>query len=421
MPHRPSPPLHIARDFALIGGLLAAVNWTLSRSDFGWLELNPTPWLLVPLLIGARYGLISGTGSGVLTALAIVLTRATAFQRPAAFEVSDHLYEVVSIVMLGFLAGQWKQLQSNRVAELARSNKMLRDSLSLAEAEIALDAVARQDLQRQLALHNVEIINLDQDLRRVLSSPSGRFVPALLELLHHHGRITSSALYQVKGQHLEQLGSIHPTTTLAARMELAQTPLAAKALDQHAIAAVKEPLSTTQEQPFLVALPWTDGQAEGVLLIQDMPLEALRWENLSRIELMLHWVFSLAKWSRQITDGNLRQSLPQEDFIAMVDKALQVERIHRVPSVVLKAQLTGGQGSTDATERTLLDLLPQSSVATLLKDKNSLVVLLPFGGQPEGDDLARALQKSGVPLRCTYYVTTGAPDVRQFWDNLIAG
>jgi hypothetical protein len=49
------------------------------------------------------------------------------------------------------------------------------------------------------------------------------------------------------------------------------------------------------------------------------------------------------------------------------------------------------------------------------------VVLLPFGGQAEGDDLARALQKSGVPLRCTYFVTTGATDVKGFWSNLIEG
>jgi hypothetical protein len=324
-------------------------------------------------------------------------------------------------MMLGFLAGQWKQLQSSRLAELATSNESLRDSLSLAQSEIALDTVARQDLQRQLALHNVEIVNLDQDLRRVLSSTQGRFVPALLELLHHHGHITSSALYQVKGQHLEQLGSVHPTATLAQRLVLDQTPLAVKALDQHAIAAVKEPLSTTQEQPFLVAMPWTDGQNEGVLLIQDMPLDGLRWENLSRIELMLHWVFSLAKWNRGIIEGSQRQYVPQEDFLVMVDKALHVERTHRVPSVVLKAQLQGAAGNTDAAERTLMDLLPNSSVATRVNDKISLVVLLPFGGQAEGDDLARALQKSGVPLRCTYFVTTGATDVKGFWSNLIEG
>ena len=51
---------------AALFGLLALVNWMVSPADPGWLSLNPTPWLVLPVLFGVRYGVACGFGAGLL-------------------------------------------------------------------------------------------------------------------------------------------------------------------------------------------------------------------------------------------------------------------------------------------------------------------------------------------------------------------
>jgi hypothetical protein len=59
-------------DTVVIGGVLTAINWLTGRADPGWMLLNPTPWLLLPLLVGARYGLWAGTMAGGLAAAGVL-------------------------------------------------------------------------------------------------------------------------------------------------------------------------------------------------------------------------------------------------------------------------------------------------------------------------------------------------------------
>jgi hypothetical protein len=408
------------RDVVVIGSVLAVVNWLFARADFGWFSLNPTPWLLLPILIGARYGLTTGLVSGLATVGFVVLVRAQVVEdRPLRVVAGDHLYELCSLVLLGFLAGQWRQLQRNRHTELEKENSGLNDSLDGARAEIELLRQSQQDARRQLALHNVVLANLDEDMHDLLTAPAGGFVSGLLDVIHQHAGVTSMALYQQEGEALVRLAALHPTPPLAERLELSQTPLADRALDERTMATIRDPLTATVEQPFLAAFPWTDGTAGGVLLIQDMPLEAMRWENLARVELILHWAFALARWGRKVGAGGQRQALvPLEDFMLLVGQTLQVEQTHRVPSVVLRADLLE-QSVAQAPQlpAELLALLPKSAVASRMN--HSLYVLIPFGGHAEGETLSKAFQASGVMVRCCHYVTAGTADVRVFWERLM--
>ena len=43
------------RDVLLLGAVLALINYLAALSDFGWMRLNPSPWLLLPALIGVRF------------------------------------------------------------------------------------------------------------------------------------------------------------------------------------------------------------------------------------------------------------------------------------------------------------------------------------------------------------------------------
>ena len=422
MSRRDSTLLPCIRDLFVIGAILAGLNWSLSSSDFGWLTLNPTPWLLLPILIGARYGLIPGTISGILASTLITVIRSRSSELSASTFVEDHLYELSALILLGFLAGQWRQLQKSRHTELQAENEQLQALLENARAEVSLGIVSKQDLQRQLALHNVQLANLDEDLRKILVAPDGDFLTALLDLIFHHCQIHSAAMYQADGEKLTRVAAIHPTAPLKEKLTLGQTPLAAKALDEQSIAAVRDPMATTPDQPFLAAFPWNDGSHQGILLVQEMPLEAVSWENLSRVELIIHWTFALARWRRKTASNDPLRTIPVEDFMVLIGQALLVEQTHRVPSVVLRADFLDSNETHDAKgERALLETLPQTAVASRVPTTGSLLVLLPFGGQSEGEALGRALQKAGPRLRCYHYLTTGITDVNHFWSHLMEG
>ncbi len=421
MAHRSSSFIACARDIIVIGVLLAVLNTVLSAKDFGWLGLNPTPWLLLPILIGARYGLASGTISGLLDSLCIVVVRGGPDEAGMRAFAGSQMYELLALVLLGFLAGQWQQLQKSRHAELQTENKGISDQLSSSRSEVALALITRQDLQRKLALHNVVLANLDEDLRKIMAVQPGEFLPSLLDLLHRHGGITSAAFYQAEGTRLTRLAALHPTAPLAAALNLNQTPLAAKALDERSVASVKEPIVTTKEQPFLAAFPFSDGQASGVLLVQDLPLDAMSWENLSRVELILHWTFSLARWRRRVAGSQRQQVIPMQDFMVLIGEALRVDQTHQLPSVVLRADfLDATEANSAKAEKALLACLPQTAISTRLPGTKSLAVLIPFGGQSEGETLIRDLKKAGPQLNCYHYLTTGTEDVQGFWSHVMA-
>ena len=58
--------------FGALFALLAAVNYVVVPGDAGWFAANPTPFLIIPVLLGVRYGFSAGFGAGLLTVLLLV-------------------------------------------------------------------------------------------------------------------------------------------------------------------------------------------------------------------------------------------------------------------------------------------------------------------------------------------------------------
>lgn len=417
MPHRDLSPYIIARDIAVVGGVLLALNLGLEPNDFGWINLNPTPWLLLPLLIGAGYGLIPGTVAGLVAAGVIAWVRRG--DELGGF-VLDHLYELAALPLLGFLAGQWKQLQKSRQVELLLENEELNNQLGLARAEVGLLMDGRLKLQRQLALHNVEVVNLDEDLRQLMTGGSHDLLKRLLDLLHQRCRITSAAFYKCEGERLVQLAVLHGTPPLKPVLALEETPMARKALEERTLAAMRDTLGTTPQQPFLIALPWWDHGSKGVLLVQDMPLDAMAWDNLSRLEFIVHWVFALLRWRDGVGAEAGKQLVPLDDFLVLLGQALQMDSTHRLPSAVLKVESAQQSGPAAAKVRELLKRnLPATALLTMLPETSAHVALLPFAGQMECEQIYRAIQSADAGLRCSLYITSGTTDAVQFWARVM--
>ena len=61
--------------FLALFAILAGINYFISPSDIGWFAVNPTPFLLIPALLGVRYGFRAGLRAGLLSALFLLVGR----------------------------------------------------------------------------------------------------------------------------------------------------------------------------------------------------------------------------------------------------------------------------------------------------------------------------------------------------------
>lgn len=402
------------RDVFVIGGMLGLLNVWMARGDFGWINLNPTPWLVLPVLMGGRYGIAPGLVSGLISSLAISFFQARAAGVPVPVFAQQHSFFFSSLVLGGFLAGELNRFSRNRSLTLQESNERLSEQSSRLGAELELARETRQDLQRHLALLNAPLASLDEDLRKVISEPPAQWLDALLAVLHQHTRVFSVGIYKTSGTRLVRLSALHPTGPLGEALNLEEVPLAAQAIQEQTVASVPDPLQTTAAQPFLAAIPWAGLEGSGVLLVQDMPLQAYDWSNLAKIQLIMNWAFSLSRYRADLQQQNGQpQLLKLEDFLPLVGQALAAEQTHHLPSVIVRADV--GRESDVAP---LLRALPATALSTRLPGQGSLMILLPFGGEPEARALGLDLAKAGPEVRLSHYLVVGPATPDQFWTHV---
>lgn len=410
----------MVRDLLLLAALLAGLNVVLAPADAGWLGLNPTPWLLPCLLIGARYGVASGTTAGLLTALGISLVRARIEGAdPWAF-AAEHRYLLTGLVSGGFLAGQLNQLLRSDSKKLQRDNRRLNDDVERLRSELGLVNETRHDLQQRLALHNAPFACLDTELKKLVSLPAGEIFGGLLQLLHRQAGVTSAGIYTLDDGTLRRDAVIHPTAPLAATIPLSQCRLAARAVEEQSIASLSHPLESSKDQPFLTAIPWRYNQHGGVLLIQDMPLESFEWHNLARIEVVLHWALTMRRHAESFGHGIAARTLmPLEDFMMLLAQALETEQAHGLPSAVVRFDLTPGDVSVSSDGRQITRALPASALTTRTPD-GGFVSLLPFTSDHGAEVIARGIKEHLPAVRTSHYLVVGPAKLEELWTRILA-
>ena len=409
----------VVRDVLLLGLLLACLNCVLARVDAGWLTLNPTPWLLLPLLIGARYGGTPGTVAGLLTALGISVVRSRLDGTDPWTFITGHRHLLTALVLGGFLAGQLNLLLRGDTTRLARDCDRLKDQVLRLRSELGLVNETRHELQQRLALHNAPLACLDDDLRKLVSLPPDEILGSLLQLLHRLAGVTSAGFYALEDGTLSRQAVIHPTVPLAESIPLTQSPLASRALEGKSIASLANPLDGSAGQPFLAAIPWTYHEHKGVLLIQDMPLEFFEWRNLARIEVILHWALTMRRHVESFGQSLATQRLlPLEDFMMLIAEALETEQSHGLPSAALRFDFAEADRAAFSDGREITSALPISAMTTRIPD-GGFASLLPFTSSEDAESIARTIRERHPSLRASRHLVVGPSTLEEIWTRIL--
>jgi hypothetical protein len=405
----------VLRDFVVLTAGVAVANLFLDPHDAGWMHLNPTPWLLPAALLGVRYGF----SSGLMTGLAVGALLAWAKSRMEDVAINELLHEnayyFLSVVITGGLAGEIGTILRKGTASTRETNRKLSDENARLRFQLHVTDETRHQLQQQLALFNAPMCALDEELRTLFTYPEQEFQRELLRALHRLTGLTSAAIYLVDRGVLTRAAVLHETPPLTLTLSLTQTPLAEKALASGALASVADATELTQEQPFLAAFPWLDHLGrKSVLLIQDMPFEAFTWQHLARIELIISWASAVAVLRQTfIAAADQRRSTSSADFMVLLSEAVEADRVHSLPSVVLRFDFDGAKALREA-----LRMLPNTAVITRLTNNHSLAVLLPFSGETEALQTRRNLATALPATTSRHLLITGEVSSASLWEAL---
>ena len=124
------------RDIIVIGGILGGVNAAVSQGDFGWLQMNPTPWLILPALIGARYGVFMGVASGIAAGLGISMVHAREHGLMVQTLSQQHPFFFSALIVAGFVAGEFQRYTKGRSRELLETTHGQAEALYRVRAEL---------------------------------------------------------------------------------------------------------------------------------------------------------------------------------------------------------------------------------------------------------------------------------------------
>lgn len=395
-------------DLAILVVILGALNMaTTGVADWGWMKVNPSPWLLVPLFLGARYGFGWGVSAGFLVAVVIYIGRAVYAigydESQSLVQIFTHnLFFFLVLPGIGFITGETQGLISRKLAATEDKVREYVESQERLEAELDIAEESRFQLQEKLALFGAEHSSLDRQLRALFEPTAGAIFPNLLRLLRDISSISDAAIYAVDGTRLKRIAVIGQEEKLPDLLDVADVEIARLSMERKALTTVKElwQESPNQNSPYIAALPWLGGggTVAAILLVHRMSFLGATWRNFSRIQMVCRWVALYVDLRVQATAetaklaGNTGALIVSPRAVkSTLTQALAVHRDWKMPTTVATFEFT------EPVPEQTAKLLPQAvgsvmrptDVGTMEGDpaQPTFKVLMPMDGVRDGEAL----------------------------------
>lgn len=341
-------PRHGWLDLVVITGLLLAANAVFTPGDIGWTKLHPTPWLLVPILMGCRYGFPSGM-AGAAVAIVIV---SFGFSRQADFFLSTllkhHGYLFAAMAAAGGICGQIQRgFRAHEIFLTAQAGRAS-ERLKKLDTDLFLLREAKAELERMLATRDAELSTLDAEIRRLFDSEGDELWQDILLLLNRQARVSDAAIYKLanNGRTLERKGLLGSGRSLGERLAVKDVEMAGLALKSKSTVTIPEfwHRAVAEQRDYLMVVPLLDSRDQplALLLVTGMPFIALTKKSVYLVALICRWASRVAEveaqadtTSRAVEGAGGQRVFTQEFFKQNVQLAFDSWRQHSLPSAVV--------------------------------------------------------------------------------------
>jgi hypothetical protein len=393
-------PKSIALDAALVAAFIVGTNILFDRAHPGWTNLNPSPYLLIPVLLGGRYGFASGVLAG-LASVGLILLQQLLFATGVRMSLREALaaqqFLFLGLLFAGGICGElFGWFRRDRAQAEAQLEK-LGSSVRRLDADVRYLRGVKDELDRVVAARDGEVSALDTGLRRLQAALAEDIPAEVLQFLKRQVRLADAAVYAVSssGQPLIRLAHIGRDVHLPAALSATDSPLIRLALERGSLVALPELLqrgSPPDGENTLLAAPLrdVDGRARALLVVTGIPFINFNAQSANLIALICDWagealdLASEATGRYRIVPGRTpRRVFTHAHFKHLLTLALQAHQRHRLPSSVILLTLPGAPLSEQSRfESALLGAMRNGDYAAELGlSEPHLAVLLPLIGE----------------------------------------
>ena len=288
-------PHHAWLDLALATGILLGLNLLWAPHDIGWMNAQPTPYILLPILAGMRHGIGAGLMGGTVALLIGALGQIVGARIPWTTFFINHPGLFFWNPALGILCGAVQsKARSLHMVQLVRTAEF-EQKLHQQENEVLLLRQAKEELERLLPVRAREQSALDAGLRWLSASPSQKLARHTLLLLNRQIRVTDAALYFFDGTSnlLHREAILGREDHLPPLLHPQDVGIARSALECKETVTVPELFNLARSEPqnYLAAVPLLSSLSEpfGLLLVTGMPFMAFTPKSLATMDIVCRW------------------------------------------------------------------------------------------------------------------------------------
>lgn len=392
---RRSRALSLLLDAVILVALLGGLDYWLLPPSIALLEMNPSPYLLIPLLLGGRYGFLEGVVGGALATGVILAGEFATEGTLAAKLLIEERYAFLSLFLLGALAGELQAFYHRKLRSLEARNEQLQRKIKRLDDEFNILRESKDELEQALASSDNEVVALDTHIRRLYEYSGKELYSAILQLLNSQARVMAAAYY-TPGNHEGHL-KLECEFGTAGQMPQELTPgqieLVDLAIENRTIVHIKDPWDEIDlSEEYLVAVPLIDWEGEllGLILIARIPLVSLTHRNVRLINAMSRWITEVVSVKTRThlykpgSSPNIVRPVFRKDYFERVlQGCIAGYHEHRIPSTIVRLALPAVPKETqEILEHAITSVVRTGDFAAELDLKcPNLVVLLPLTGE----------------------------------------
>ncbi len=382
-------------DSLVLAGVLFFLNSLLAPFDLGWFNLYPSPWVLLPILIGSKYGVIPGLSSGALSSVITLLMRSYQETIPISEVFQKNSYFLFAMLFFGFFCGDLQKGFRKKILQLNAVNDNIQKRLKKLDTDLALLREAKLELERVMATKDCEVSTLDGEMRRLFESEGNEFYQNFLLLLGRQVRITDAGIY-VKGNSgkLERQAVIGKRDALPETIDSHNIEIVNVAINNKIVVTIPEfwQQAIGEQKNYLMAVPLMDSldNCIGVLVVTGMPFIALNKKTVNFVDMLCRWAshtIELRLYSGnayRLVKGLDNQRLYNADFFRYhLELAYQSYRQHNLASSVVIVSLKNETISKQAEfEKAFMSTVRSGDFAAEVHlERPHVVMLLPLTGE----------------------------------------
>jgi hypothetical protein len=347
--------------------------------------------------------------------------------------INEYRYLFAGLPVLGLVAGELRSALTRTQRSTAAEVIALKEANLRATSALHVAEESSHRLERQLAVHGLEMVSLDNELATILKAEDRTLYREVLNLLYRISGIQEAAIYlpaNGRGQML-RVATLDGTSTPEALP--IDEAIVERALVTRDLVTCREIWEATPKQgnKWLAALPWVDheGNVRALLMVRRMALLSVNWQAFDRMKTVCQWVTCcrlMRAGTHALSDAETRTFQPMwdGDVRALRDKGDEnFDRLRETARLCVRCrdlhQLSTaglcfpGAGhivaESEPVLRVLSECLRPQDVCAADPDGDSLLVLLPMMDLNGAKSVAQRIETA---LRQEFQANSSAGDVR---------